>query len=179
MPRQKPERSQDAGQRGRPRGFTIVELLIAMTLLSIIAVTGVQLLGLLLRADQSAGQQTARRMNLQRLAEDFRRDVHRADSIASLDADQPGTGLQLLAEGELIIYSQGTTGIVREVWPDSGAVRTSTETYLVPGEMSWQQQGSLVQMMLIPAADDRGNACHSTGISRWQLQAVLQRGTQP
>lgn len=164
---------------GSSPGFTIVELLIAMTLLSIIAVTGVQLLGLLLRAEQSASHQSILRLHLPRLAEDFRRDVHRAHSIEAFAKEAPDAGFVLLTPEERIAYTSTNTGLLREVWSLNGNERLSTERYLIPGQLHWQLEEPLVRMALTPAANERGSTLQSEVIGRWQFEAVLHRGPQP
>lgn len=179
MQQPRPDRTSQQYHSGSSPGFTIVELLIAMTLLSIIAVTGVQLLGLLLRVDQTAGRQSIQRLHLQRLAEDFRRDVHRAHSIEAFAKEAPDTGFVLLTPEERIAYTKTATGIMRESRPVAGDERLSTETYLIPGQLQWQLGDQLVRMTLTPAANERGSILQSEVIGRWQFEAVLHRGLQP
>ena len=112
------------------RAFTLIEMLVAISVGSVLMGIAVSLLLVLLGAEQSGRTHAERSESLQRLADQFRRDVHAAvGEVAAGGEDQHGCRLRL-AGGESVRYAIGGGGLSREERKGSEVVRG--ESYALP-----------------------------------------------
>jgi prepilin-type N-terminal cleavage/methylation domain-containing protein len=130
------------------RAFTLVEMITAMTVGTVLMGIAVSLLVVLLGAEQSGRAHVARSESLRRLADQFRRDVHAAvgetaakgavpvsptrkpgQSPEDWTEDRPECRLSL-PDNRSVQYTIGADSISREERTDSKVVRR--ETYLLP-----------------------------------------------
>jgi prepilin-type N-terminal cleavage/methylation domain-containing protein len=112
------------------RAFTLVELLVAITVGSVLMGIAVSLLLVLLGAEQSGRTHAERSESLRRLADQFRRDVHAAVGEPAADAvDRHGCRLRLADSGS-VRYVVGSGSIERQ--EQAGTKDVSRESYALP-----------------------------------------------
>jgi prepilin-type N-terminal cleavage/methylation domain-containing protein len=113
------------------RAFTLIEMIVAISVGSVLMGIAVSLLIVLLGAEQSGRTHAERSESLQRLADQFRRDVHAAAGKTAADVDRHGCRLRL-ADGGNVRYVIGTHVISREEQAGSKTVRR--ESYRLPND---------------------------------------------
>lgn len=111
-----------------PRGFTLVEMLVAMMVGSVIAGLGVTLIGSLLRAEGAGRRHLAETRSLERLAKRFGADVHSASDFAAPVRDARLEGAQSLgvfraAENSSVEYQLRGEDLIRCVSQGGALVR--------------------------------------------------------
>ena len=112
------------------RAFTLIEMLFAITIGSVLMGIAVSLLIVLLGAEQSGRAHAERSASLQRLADQFRRDVHAAVGEPDANAkDRHGCRLALPDKAG-VQYAVGVGGVSREEQVGSKVVRR--ESYSLP-----------------------------------------------
>jgi prepilin-type N-terminal cleavage/methylation domain-containing protein len=120
----------NAGPRGHG-GFTLVELLVVMTLMAVLIVLGTKLLLVLYKGQRTAADQLFEAVTIDRLAHQFQRDVQSADEVlptakASTPADNappsraPGQieapAILRLRNGDTVVqYALGESQLARSV----------------------------------------------------------------
>jgi prepilin-type N-terminal cleavage/methylation domain-containing protein len=117
-------------RRPMRRAFGLIEMLVAISIGSVLMGIAISLLIVLLGAEQSGRSHAERSESLQRLADQFRRDVHAAVGEVTAGGEDP-TGCRLtLADGGSVRYAIGAGGISREERKGSTVVRG--ESYALP-----------------------------------------------
>lgn len=100
-------------QSGRRAGVTLVEALVVISALSVVSTLCVTTICLLLRAEAGGARSLHGSLMLDRLANEFRRDVHAAERVV-VPEDQPRPTLELTTPtGKRISYSAGSAGVER------------------------------------------------------------------
>ena len=119
----------------RRRGITLVELMAAMTTLTIILAVCAALMTMLMRLDGSGRDHVANEATLARLARAFRADVREADRVEPLAAGKPSNGLSL-ADGasHSVEYAIVKGAVVRREWWDDVVV--AQERFTLPASAS-------------------------------------------
>lgn len=119
------------------RGVSLIEMIVVMTVGAVLMGVAVSLLLVLLRTEQGGRTHAQRNESLQRLADQFRRDVHAADKTPKVVdvRDEAGFVTLLMISGDRILFydaAHESPGIVRrEINANSGG-ELSRETYLLP-----------------------------------------------
>jgi prepilin-type N-terminal cleavage/methylation domain-containing protein len=157
-----------------PRGFTLVEVLLAMGALTIVLGLCAGLLHVLLRLDRTGRDYVTETASVGRLARQFRTDVHAASESRALDPDQtqPARLKLTLPDDRTIVY-EARPRIFRRTERRRGAVERQ-ETYSLPFCRAGQfvvkrDQGRLwVQLRLCRGAEPAGRG--GAGILRHDLQ---------
>jgi len=114
------------------RGYTLVELLLVITVVGVLSATGAVLIGLLMSAESRGTGEIVVQTTFARLGRQLRADVHGAASADVADVgDMEGGQLNLTGvDGRNVRYIAATGLVTREV--DSGADQHSREEYLLP-----------------------------------------------
>jgi prepilin-type N-terminal cleavage/methylation domain-containing protein len=115
----------------RRSAYTLVEMLTAISVGSVLMGIAVSLVIVLLGAEQSGRTHAERSESLRRLADQFRRDVHAAVGETAGAEDRHGCRLRL-ADNTSVQYTVGGNGVSREERADSKTVRR--ESYVLPKE---------------------------------------------
>ncbi|HTM53671.1 MAG TPA: prepilin-type N-terminal cleavage/methylation domain-containing protein [Pirellulales bacterium] len=114
------------------RGFTLVEVLIAMLLGSAALGLLTTTMGAVLRRADSAGNHLEAMTGLARLAEQLRRDVHQASSAQAVSEMHKPDFLKLEGPGGVsLAYHECPGGVLRESVRDE--VITARERFALPG----------------------------------------------
>jgi prepilin-type N-terminal cleavage/methylation domain-containing protein len=111
------------------RGYSLIEMLVVITVMSMMVVMGTLTMALLMRSERTGGDALVAAQAGHRLARQFRKDVHAADD-ATLDTSNPGHPvLNLIANGRAkVSWSRVEEGLRRRV----DASPAQIETYRVP-----------------------------------------------
>lgn len=128
------------------RGFTLIELVVAMVLVSTLLTVVAMALGGLARADRRARERIDRDRNVQRFVSRLRQDIHQARTCTISLADDntdavPSTPRQTLVlacdEDDTIRFEPTKAGIVRTV--TRGGVQQHHEPYVwgSSGTVAW------------------------------------------
>jgi len=114
------------------RAFTLLEMIIAMTVGATMLGIAVCLLAALLRTDRVGQDRVASNAAIERLAEQFRRDVHAAQEppVAEKSIDGHTAWRLDLAERDSVWYVVDGPAIVREQWKQHATPRR--ESYALP-----------------------------------------------
>jgi type II secretory pathway component PulJ len=111
----------------RRNGKTLVEMLMLMSVLSVIIATVAMTLIALMKTDRQIRRDLDQQTTLARLSDKFRTDAHAAKSC------QVGKSCDLtLADGRLILYSVGPRQIAREV--RRGETVLHQDSFLLPAD---------------------------------------------
>ena len=114
------------------RAFTLIEMVIAITVAAALTGIAVSLLIVLLRAEQSGRSHFQRNASIQRLADQWRRDLHAAvGEVAVNHEDRPGCRLTLAGD-RIVRYTIGDDGISRE--EHAGPKTSRRESYALPND---------------------------------------------
>lgn len=119
-------------RRAARRGFTLMEMLLVITVIGALSAMGAVLIGLLMSAESRGTEGVVVQTTFSRLGRQLRADAHAAvaaDVIASGDAADAQLNLQR-ADGRGIRYIVNKDEVVREA--DRGSESPSRETYLLP-----------------------------------------------
>jgi hypothetical protein len=109
--------SNTARARRGMRGTSLIEVVIAMTVASVMLATGMAAIHLLLRAERGASKNVWSGMTLTRLSRDLRSDVHAAKNVAIIPPDAShGQRLEMAsAEGGTVTYEIAPGSVSRIV----------------------------------------------------------------
>lgn len=128
----------------RRRGFSLVELLVVLSMMAIVLVLCVGLIHTLLRLDRAARAQVAEDADLSRLAREFRRDVRAATALEPIPfAAGPSTWLPLaLPGGRTVEYRSRGNTLIRSERTAEAILRT--ETFRLPSRVAvrWEIEGT-------------------------------------
>jgi prepilin-type N-terminal cleavage/methylation domain-containing protein len=111
------------------RAFTLIEMIIAISVGAALTGIAVSLLLVLYRAEQNGRAHVAQAQSLQQLADQFRRDVHAAADV-TVNGKEPQGWQFDLTEKRVVQYTVGAEGISREERIESKDVRR--ESYVLP-----------------------------------------------
>jgi len=114
------------------RAFTLIEMIVAVSVAAAFTGIAVSLLLVLFRAEQSGRAKIAQAESLQQLADQFRRDVHAAAGEPVVNGKEPQQWRLELTGNCIVQYTVGADGISREERVGSKDVRR--ESYTLPKE---------------------------------------------
>ena len=119
------------------RGFTLIEMLVSITITSVMLGIAVAAIYALMRSDETARRQLGRQTTLARLSQQFRRDVH---ASLRLTGPEPADGKSQAwklhgADGRVIQYRMGNESLVRTVLVGN-AVKQRESYALLPKEQA-------------------------------------------
>lgn len=162
-------------------GFSLVEMLLVMTAMGVLAVTGAVMIGMLMSADTRGGESLVYQTTISRLGAQFRRDVHNARDFAIADSDIEGQqSLTLeLADGSTVTYLTGDGGLDRRV-ADAGDVKRSERFRLPEGRGRFEpaDEGRIVRFVLDaprqPMSEIAAGELPEPAIDVVTLEAALQ-----
>ncbi len=119
--------------RGSDRcGYTLIEMMLVITVIGALSVMGAVLIGLLMSAESRSTEGAVVQSTLSRLGRQLRADAHAAvsaDVAAASDVENARLNLKL-ADGRSIRYVASEGQIVREV--DRESERPAREAFLLP-----------------------------------------------
>lgn len=107
------------------RGITLVQLLIVMSVMSVVLTFVTFTLLQMFQLESRSSHAYAERMGQMRLAEDYRRDVHRAEQVA-FGAEKTGRSRILTLtrrDGTRTVYLAGKGQVTRTAKPPAGSVQ--------------------------------------------------------
>ncbi len=128
----------------RRRGYTLIEMLVIIAAGSAMMAVALGILHLLIRLEQGAREEVARQTTLDRLADQFRRDVHAAGQFAAIEIAEAAAvqvperadgapGWQFsLDENRTVQYRAGRRELIRTEREEKDAV--ARETYVLPSD---------------------------------------------
>jgi len=113
----------------RPRrGYTLVEVLVTMSVLVVILSAGATTIGLLLRSEGRGAESLAVSNTLARLSDHFRRDVHAAVRAELCGTRRPEEAVRLEGpDGILVEYRASSDGILRQESRSPERLRKNTK----------------------------------------------------
>lgn len=119
------------------RGFTVTELLIAITSISVLSVLAMTVAGLLMTAEHHSAEELWIDSTIAALAADLRTDAHstRQVAIGPADAANKSTCTFSQSDDSRISYECADGSVVRRVL-EQGTI-ASAETYRLPFGQSW------------------------------------------
>ena len=115
----------------RPRGHTLVELIVTMSVGSTLLLLATGVVHRTMRFESTSRQRTDVHRTARRLAHDFRRDAHRAESVKLSDEADPPTTIRFsLPDEAAVTYTVARGMVLREQRLAEGQVRR--EPYYFP-----------------------------------------------
>ena len=166
------------------RGYSLVELIVVMSVGSVIGTTAIMLLGALLAADRGARGHLQESASLSRLSRQFRADVAAADDASievppatkgdSLERSFPRLTLHG-ASGETITYAGEPGRALRKAQGESGANRQESYALPEPLALTFEIESTSPQRivtMALAAGDDQQASSARLG---WRVEAALGR----
>ena len=155
----------------RRRGLSLIELLAVMTVNSSVLVLLTVWLVMLLRGSDAGQQHLLWTMTQERLAHQFRRDVHEAVSVS--DSELPLLMQLQAASDRIIAYRLADGRLLREEF--SGDKRLRQETYrLSPAvEVSVESQRKLDRAWLTLVMSPRASRTSGASAARLRIEAQL------
>ena len=166
------------------RGHSLVELVVVISVGSVIGTTAIMLLGTLLAADRGGRRHLQESASLSRLARQFRVDVAAADdasidipSATKDDSSEQSSGRLTLhcASGETITYVGEPGRALRKSQGESSANRH--ESYALPEPLALtfeidSMSSQRILTMTLAAGDGNQGASARLG---WRVEAALAR----
>ena len=114
---------------GTRRGFTLLEVMTAVSMSTVLLGIAVGLLAAVLQIDHGAQEQTRWAMTAGRLADQFRRDVHQAVAAAAEDGQQPSIELRI-GPDRAVVYQVEPGRVVR--FEKTGPAGGPEEWFVLP-----------------------------------------------
>jgi prepilin-type N-terminal cleavage/methylation domain-containing protein len=148
------------------RGFTLIEMVVVITVSAVLMGIGTGILALLLRSQRLAHDDLDHGRSVARLAEQFRDDVHAATGTPQYLPDRSDWQWQL-PSGRTVVYHLAPGVVGRREW--FGAKLYRQESYALPAEVAARIEVS---------ADPRSLAClllDQPGGSQIRVEAVVRR----
>lgn len=106
------------------RGWTLIEMLLTISLIGTLSGVGVKMLASLLRSEHHGIEHVSRLSTISRLSRQFRSDVHAATAVKIAPDSNATPWLQLTTQaGEDIQYQVHSAGLLRTEKPPTGPVR--------------------------------------------------------
>ena len=170
--------SRTAGRRRAPRrgGYSLVELLVVISVSSVLASVAVGLIGILMGVDRGGRRHLHETNALARLAQQFRADVAAAEDLAS---DGPH-GLHLrLSDGRVVDYASEAGLATRE--ERLGEERRAREQFALPDEarlafeVAAEQRPAIASASLASANDAAGGGDSAAVRLGWRVEATVGR----
>ncbi len=176
-------------RRPRCAGFTLIEMLVVITLAGVVLTTAAALLGTMFRGDHASRAAILRHRTLARLDEQFRADVHAAKAFLPVKQDQPDRDQSLagrwrftLPDGRTVEYHMQDDLLVRV--QRNGQRAEQRESYrLGPGlavsaaEEPLEIAGQSKQTLIVLQIDHRSQTTPVTAVPL-RIEAVLGRDLQ-
>lgn len=166
------------------RGYSLVELVVVISVGSVIGTTAILLLGTLLAADRGARGHLQESASLSRLSRQFRADVAAADDAtiempSATKGDSPErSSLRLMlhgAGGETITYVGEPGRALRKAQGESGPNRQESYALPEPFALTFEIESTSPQRivtMALAAGDGNQSAIARLG---WRVEAALAR----
>jgi Tfp pilus assembly protein FimT len=109
------------------RGFTLIQMVVTISLMSLILTINISAMVSLMKKNQSVSFYAVHRNNMNRLSLQFRKDIHQADNISIIKKDDSTELIIRKNEFEQIVYKQSGNILNRE--DKSKGKRLSTEVF--------------------------------------------------
>jgi prepilin-type N-terminal cleavage/methylation domain-containing protein len=168
------------------RGVTLIETVVAMSMLVVLATLAVTTVFLLMRAEAGGARALTASTGVSRLADAFRQDVHAAAS-ATVENDENGKPqLRLAADGTAATLYSASDRTVRRIVKNGDDV-TGSDSYTLPvGEVRFEvhPQQKLVSLVLQRTPETRSSKRPDTpeasakaqpALSQFRIEAALGR----
>jgi prepilin-type N-terminal cleavage/methylation domain-containing protein len=152
------------------RGFTLIEIIVAIAVATVVLAAAVALLHALLRADAAHRDAMQRSAAVDRLTQQFRDDVHAAVRVAGASPDWQFD----LPGGRSVAYQMTADGIVRI--EKAGQAVAGRESFSLPAgavariETAMRGGATLVRLTVVPAA---GDDAQSVSAAPYRIDAVM------
>lgn len=133
----------------RAGGFTLIEVVLVLTLFSTLLASTISLVTIVKRSDRQASRSFQHRQDIRRFADDVRRDLHRGD-----DVQINGNEVVIRNQREVLqtIYEIRSNTTIARVVLDSDQNSIASEIYQVgieaQIEVQWLQEDRLIQWTL-------------------------------
>jgi len=174
------------------RGISLVEVMITLTIGSVVMGVAAMTLGTLFRNERVARDQLSQGVQLARLAEQFRRDVHAATAVAAEGDDENATSqwkLDLPSGGTVTyraVYRETDGELLRtETTSEQGAVarrdafalpaNTTAAIEVLEHDVQEDRAATLVRLVISPADVDPNIAGRSSPKRPIDIDAVLAK----
>jgi hypothetical protein len=170
-------RNRDSEDRG---GFTLMEMIVVITAMAAVSVTGALLVGLLMSAETQGARAIVKQQTLSRLGRQLRSDAHDATAVEVADTPAQPAGVLVLTlpDGSETRWTADNAAIVREV--TSAAAVSQRESYeLQDGTTRFQydESAGLIELVHESRADpltDTYSAQAPPGVTRVRrMQAAV------
>jgi prepilin-type N-terminal cleavage/methylation domain-containing protein len=145
------------------RGYNLIEMIVVMTIGTVLMGIGVTLLAVLLKAEQNGRSHVEHNASLARLDDQFRGDVHAAAVRPAADQKQLGVWQWTLADGHAVKYACKPGVVDREEWDENKII--GRDSFYLPKDASAtiavEAKGAAACVRLVvilaepPAADGR------------------------
>ncbi len=112
---------------GQKRAFTLIEMLVTISMMSLILTITISAMVSLMKKNQSVSFYALHRNNMNRLSLQFRKDIHQADNISIIKKDDKTELIIRKNEFEQIVYTPSGNILNRE--DKSKGKRISTEVF--------------------------------------------------
>ncbi|MEZ5940430.1 MAG: prepilin-type N-terminal cleavage/methylation domain-containing protein [Planctomycetaceae bacterium] len=161
------------------RGFTLVELLIAITLLTTMAVFGFHVISMMLNIQRANMESATASLSLSRLSERFRNDIHSAHEIRFKQPVSETVERYQVIEidwgGNTVVYQTVEDGVERIV-PSSNSNRpTQRDIFRLPNiNAEFVEEESVVSLLLY--AEVRGAETSRTSEPEHRIEAAVLHG---
>jgi prepilin-type N-terminal cleavage/methylation domain-containing protein len=131
------------------RGFTLIETLVVMAVLTILLSMGIALVAGMMRLERMTARSMAAHMAVSRLIDQWRDDVHTASELLkSHQTQQAGPSCLILKNGDSIIVYTATAGRIDRVTTGPGP---RLERYALPTDSStarFERRGTTVALVI-------------------------------
>lgn len=134
-------------QRPKRDGWSLIEMMLLITLITMLGVMGGQIIMLLMEADGKLASSTMVELTVQRLEDQFRTDVESAVSIQQVDGE---LHIQLLNEHTLVYRIEGESVIRIE---PHGKRQIREDYRFAEFECSFSQVDDVVRVQISPQKD--------------------------
>lgn len=101
-------------RRTRDSGFTLIEMVIVISLLAILMAAGIRLLGMLLRVERNISVETRVQISLSRVSQRWREDLHAATEVTERAVPQAPQEILLRLPTEEVLWKSRPGGVIRE-----------------------------------------------------------------
>jgi type II secretory pathway pseudopilin PulG len=161
--------------RQRSRGTTLVELLVVITVCSVImSASGVLLHGMY-RADKETRQAIATDASVARFSLQFRRDAHAADEVSVVtETDGKTAGIMFRAAGQPSIeYRWQGTDVVRTVKESDKTVHRDSFGFAPGTSIAWQLPPARSPLVAVQISRVPRRGVKMASILQQRIEAVI------